>query len=391
MSALRRFGPNWFTLGMGTGITAIDAYTLPGAPAWLQHAGVALWLVNVVLVSVLTALFVARLIVDHGAARQILHDPVQSLFLGAIPMAITTLVNGFVDMGVHVMGPVALQIAYPLWLLNVALAVGSAVIVPYAMFVSHEHRLEAMTAVWLMPFVPPEVAAASGALLLPHLGSLVVARALMAGSLVLWAFSVPIAFLILGVLFLRLSLHKLPPRELAVTTWITLGTLGTGVMGMVGLGRSMPLVFGAIGQTMNGAAVLLAMALWGFGLWWLVMSILLTMHHARHGVPFNLGWWGLTFPLGVFSVGTNLLNGQLNVGWIGALSVVLFAMLALFWLMVASRTVASLVRLPRPARAASLAAVDGLGHPASVGHRLRTWSATRSDTPSVARQVSWKE
>lgn len=37
---------------------------------------------------------------------------------------------------------------------------------------------------WLMPFVPPEVTAASGALLLPHLGSLAVARALMAGSMV---------------------------------------------------------------------------------------------------------------------------------------------------------------------------------------------------------------
>lgn len=68
MSALKALWPQLVTLGMGTGITAIDAYILPGAPAWLQHGGVALWMVNVVLVSVLTALLVLRLIVDRGAA-----------------------------------------------------------------------------------------------------------------------------------------------------------------------------------------------------------------------------------------------------------------------------------------------------------------------------------
>ncbi|EQD28153.1 C4-dicarboxylate transporter/malic acid transport protein, partial [mine drainage metagenome] len=52
MAALRRFTPNWFTVGMGTGITALGAYTLPGGPLWLKHIGTGLWLVNIGLVSI---------------------------------------------------------------------------------------------------------------------------------------------------------------------------------------------------------------------------------------------------------------------------------------------------------------------------------------------------
>lgn len=353
MTALKRFTPNWFTVGMGTGITAIAAYTLPGSPPWLRHAGTALWLVNIALVSLFAVLFAGRLATDRGALREILHDPVQSMFLGAIPMALTTIVNGFVDMGVHLFGPAAIAIAFPLWLVNAALAVGSAVAVPYAMFARHEHRLDRMTALWLMPFVPPEVVAASGGLLIPHAPTLAIARDMLMGSGVLWALSVPVAFLILGVLFLRLTLHSLPPNDMAISTWITLGTLGTGVMGMVGLGHSMPILFGALGRTMDGAAVLAAMVLWGFGLWWLTMSLLLGLHHVRGGLPFNLGWWGLTFPLGVFAVGTNDLYVQLHVGWVGVLSVVFFVMLAAFWVLVAGRTLATL--LPPARFAAALA------------------------------------
>ena len=350
MRNIARFTPNWFTTGMGTGITALGAYLLPGGPSWLKEAGTGLWLFNVVLVSVLSILMVARLILDRGAVRAILRDPVQSMFIGAIPMAITTVVNGFVLMGPQVFGPAAIAVAYPLWIGNVVIAVLSGIMVPYAMFAGQDHHLSRMTGVWLMPIVPAEVVAASGGIIVPHLTSVGAERALTLVSLGLWAFSVPLAFLILGVLFLRLALHRLPPSDMAISTWISLGTLGTGVMGLIGLGKSFPLVFGAAGSAMAGAASLGAMILWGFGIWWLVMSILLTLHHVRRGLPFNLGWWGLTFPLGVFTAGTDLLYGTFNVPWLGVFAVAFYLMLASFWVLVGTRTV---MFLARPSKASA--------------------------------------
>jgi tellurite resistance protein TehA-like permease len=45
-----------------------------------------------------------------------------------------------------------------------------------------------------------------------------------------------------------------------------------------------------------------ALIMWGFGLMWLGFA-LATIRQSRP-FPFNMGWWGFTFPLGVFSAST---------------------------------------------------------------------------------------
>ncbi|MFX5926170.1 C4-dicarboxylate ABC transporter, partial [Acinetobacter baumannii] len=65
-------------------------------------------------------------------------------------------------------------------------------------------------------------------------------------------------------------------------------------------------VFQALGVV--GSLVLL-----GFGLWWLGLAILTTLRHAKTGIPFNLGWWGLTFPLGVFILALFNLGHQVEI------------------------------------------------------------------------------
>lgn len=339
LTFVKHFTPNWFTIGMGTGITALGAYLYPGGPLWLKELGTGLWMFNTVLVGLLLIVMVLKWIFNWKGSIAILHDPVQSMFLGAVPMALTTVINGFIDMGQPFIGHSALTIAMILLAANILMALGSGIVVPFMMFISHDHRLDKLTGIWLMPVVPAEVAAASGGLLLPHLAGIAVQKTFMVISLGLWALSVPLAFLMLGFLFLRLAVHKLPPKEMAISTWISLGTLGTGIMGLIGLGKSLPVLFGSLGHAMDGAAVLGSFALWGFGLWWLVLSILITIHYAYRGLPFNLGWWGLTFPLGVFTGGTDMLYGQVHVGLIAALAHLFYIMLVLFWAIVAAKTV----------------------------------------------------
>lgn len=44
---------------------------------------------------------------------------------------------------------------------------------------------------------------------------------------------------------------------------------------------------------------------------WLVFA-LATIYHASP-FPFNMGWWGFTFPLGVYAANTLLLGQQLDL------------------------------------------------------------------------------
>jgi hypothetical protein len=71
-----------------------------------------------------------------------------------------------------------------------------------------------------------------------------------------------------------------------------------------------------VGSVAQGIGVVAGLCLWGFGLWWLALATL-TIRYWRAGVPFNLGWWGYTFPLGVYTVATFRLGTTLNLGFFG--------------------------------------------------------------------------
>jgi tellurite resistance protein TehA-like permease len=55
----------------------------------------------------------------------------------------------------------------------------------------------------------------------------------------------------------------------------------------------------------------ISLLMWSFGLIWLVFA-LATIYHASP-FPFNMGWWGFTFPLGVYAANTLLLGEQLDL------------------------------------------------------------------------------
>ena len=52
------------------------------------------------------------------------------------------------------------------------------------------------------------------------------------------------------------------------------------------------------------SALIGGLILWGYGVWWLSLAILKTVRYLRQGLPFNLGWWGFTFPLAVYTLAT---------------------------------------------------------------------------------------
>lgn len=122
----------------------------------MTGVGTAIWIFNTVLVGTLLLLIMARWVINWHGLVTILQNPVQSMFLGAIPMAVTTVVNGFVDMGPALIGHLAISIALWLWMANVLLAVVSGIAVPFFMFVSHTHTVDKLTGLWLMRQVLPE-------------------------------------------------------------------------------------------------------------------------------------------------------------------------------------------------------------------------------------------
>ena len=340
---VRQFTPNWFTVTMGTGVVALALNLFPVKIPFLHLAAEALWLANIGLFILCTALYLARWIFFTRDAMPIWAHPVMPMFLGAIPMGLATIINGFLAFGIPLIGQSAVQIASFLWWIDAALAACIGLLVPFLMFTRQKHSIETMTAIWLLPIVPAEVTAASGGLLIPHLADPVLAAHLLVFCYLLWAFSVPLALGILVILFLRLVLHKLPKRDMAVSSWLALGPLGTGALSLLVLGRDAPAALGVIGLAdvgvaAHGIGLIGGLVLWGYGGWWLIMAAAITLTYLKEGLPFNMGWWGFTFPLGVYTLATLNLAQQTGMGFFTLLGGLMTVALLSFWITVALRT-----------------------------------------------------
>jgi len=340
---IRQFTPNWFAATMGTGVLALALAQMPLAIPGLRVFAEGLWLFNIGLFLLFSVLYAARWVLFFDEARRIFAHSTVSMFFGTIPMGLATIINGFLVFGVPRWGQDLVQVAEVLWWLDVAMSLACGVLIPYMMFTRQEHSIDQMTAVWLLPVVAAEVAAASGGLLAPLLADAHGQLVMLCTSYVLWAFSLPVAFSILTILLLRMALHKLPHENMAASSWLALGPIGTGALGMLLLGGDGPAIFAAngmpgVGEVAAGLGLIGGITLWGFGLWWMLLAVLITLRYLRDGIPFNLGWWGFTFPLGVYSLATLKLASTLDLVFFSLFGSVLVVLLASLWLIVAKRT-----------------------------------------------------
>ena len=348
---IRQFTPNWFTVTMGTGILSLALNQFPVAVHGLHAVAAGLWMLNILLFVTISALYGARWVMFFDGARRIVGHSVMSMFFGAIPMGLATILNGFLAFGIPLIGAqAAVGIANALWWIDMAMAVACGLGIPFLMFTRQEHGIERMTAVWLLPIVAAEVTAASAGQLVPHLADPQAALRMLVLGYALWAYSVPLALSVLVILFLRLALHKLPHRDMAASGCLALGPIGTGALGLLLLGADAPPIFAAVGMpeiglAARGIGVIGGIMLWGYGLWWFGLAVLTTVRYLRgEGMPFNLGWWGFTFPLGVYAVGTLALAHQTGLGFILAIGGGLVVLLAVLWGVIAARTVMGMWR-----------------------------------------------
>lgn len=285
---IRQFTPNWFAATMGTGILALALHQVPASGPILHAFGEWLWLFNIGLFILFSVLYAARWILFWDEAKRIFSHNIVSMFIGTIPMGLATIINGFLFFGVPRWGDDMIGVAQALWWIDVALSVACGVLIPYFMFTRQAHGIDKMTAIWLLPIVAAGVAGVSGGLLAPHLTDANSQFLTLIVSYALWAYSVPVAFGILTILFLRMALHRLPPDSMAATSWLSIGPIGTGALGMMVLGADAPAIFAAQGMVSTGTVaagigIIAGTLLWGVGLWWLLLATLITIRHFRAG------------------------------------------------------------------------------------------------------------
>src|SRR3990167_2912055 len=134
LAFVRQFTPNWFAMTMGTGVLAQVVAKLPLSFPGQMLLAEGLWWLTLLLFGLFSVLFAARLLLFRDTLWPMLDHPVQSMFLGAIPMGLVQVIAGLLLFAEPVYGQVVVQLAHGLWWLDLVLALGVALGVPYLMF-----------------------------------------------------------------------------------------------------------------------------------------------------------------------------------------------------------------------------------------------------------------
>ncbi|KAI9850191.1 MAG: hypothetical protein M1838_006000 [Thelocarpon superellum] len=335
---------------MSTGIVAIQLHQLPYNGDWLRVISTVFFVLNVALFVLFTVISCARYIAYPELFRAVLRHPHQSLFLGAFPVGLATILNMVVLVCAPVWGQGWVTLAWVLWWIDGVLALVICFQMAFVIMSNRKSDLAAMTALWLIPIMSVVIVSSSGGLLaaaLPNpehrLWTLII-------SYVLWGIGMPLAWMILVLYFVRLTIHEPPPREVIVSVFLPIGPLGLGVFSLVSLGKvardlfpttkSLPTVANA-GDMLYVVSFFVALIMWGFALIWFFIAVATIAESSR--VPFNMGWWGFVFPLGIFALSTSAIGLELESRFFKVLGTlvwqVLTACVVLLWIIVAVRTV----------------------------------------------------
>ena len=323
-SFTRNFSPAWFASVMGTGILATTSqfysHTLPA----LRYVALSLWLFNSALFLVLLFFWIMRWIRYSQNAVSDLSHPVNSQFYPTMPIAFIVLAGNFLQIGKpYLSASFVLGLANIFWVIGSLITLLFAFLLPYITFSQSNLRMEHVNPSW---FIPPVAL-----IILPLIGGQVLHRwpASWQGSILVFNYFCSASgfflYIFLSAIALyRFMLHGPLPPQLLPTIWINLGPIGAGVMALLVMTRTSVRMIQVPTVSIN----LFSLIFWAFGIWWLIISIIMTIHYIKRvSLPYAMSWWAFIFPLGAYVGSSYMLEKVYNLaslGWIG---------FALYWLL----------------------------------------------------------
>ncbi|KAF8322137.1 C4-dicarboxylate transporter/malic acid transport protein [Clavulina sp. PMI_390] len=349
-SRIMNFAPAWFSVNMGTGISSVVLKNLPYKFKHLDAIANAIFVLNTVLFVIFLVMTILRYILWPSLWRAMLYHPSQSLYVGTLPMGLCTIVSMIVYTCVPAYGPRYAILAWVLWWIAAVLCLATGIIIPYIVHTRHKASFDQISGVWFFPIIGNVVCSGTGGavaeVLPPEL-----ARITLVVSYIMWGVGVPFCFFLMPLYYARLSIYKLPPREILISVFVPIGPCGQGAFGLLQMAKVVRqlsrtpgnLIPGdmysaaeieVMGSAVYAASIVVALVMWGVGLFWLCNAVFTVFDTIRdHKIPFNMGWWAFTFPIGVLSSSTTSLARALDspvfrvIGTLFSLSVVLLWML----------------------------------------------------------------
>jgi len=323
---VKNFTPSWFASVMGTGILAITSMFYSQYLPFLKDVAYFLFYFNVVLFFVLLVPWLLRWIFFKKEAMADLEHPILSNFYATIAVAMLVLASNFIVIGKD------MAVGKVFWFAGAFSTIFFGLLTPFIMFRGEHVKLDHISPAW---FIPPV-----GLIVIPIAGSLVISQfSGMLQEFVIflnyfgWGAGFFIYLSLLAVCMYRFILHHPLPSTLAPTIWINLGPIGAGTIALINLVKNSAFV------TIKEPFFVFGLIFWGFGIWWVMMAIIMTLHYVKKlKLPYAMSWWAFTFPLGAYVAASHSVANIFDIELIDYVGFALYLLLLSFWIVTLTKT-----------------------------------------------------
>ncbi|KAJ5520668.1 C4-dicarboxylate transporter/malic acid transport protein [Penicillium fimorum] len=313
---LRHFTWAWYTLTMSAGGLALLIANQPNKFQGCREIGLAIYIINLLLFSLLCSLMAARFIIHGGALNSLRHER-EGLFFPTFWLSVATMITGLDKyFGDNAAPSFTTTLEVLFWIY--CFCTFTLAVVQYSfVFTSHTYRLQTMMPSWILPAFPIMLSGTIASVIASRQPERAAIPIVTAG-MTFQGLGFCLSFMMYSHYIGRLMESGLPCREHRPAMFICVGPPAFTALALVGMAQGLPATFRVMGSEDTAAdgrmieilAFTAGAFLWALSFWFFCVAAIAVIRSPP--TSFHLSWWAMVFPNTGFTIATITLGNAFD-------------------------------------------------------------------------------